>query len=172
MHTILFLRPHIFRFFLLGRMPSGSLTKHICPNLGFWICSNNLNLPFAESFVELMPKNLHGNIGSQLFSCYCIVTIGMIEYQGAVLAVSNKPYSHYPHGSSKDLRLCVKLLTWLRLICIITKSLVCNCKAIRGHLNPQRNQIKAGCFSTNGKMVNDGKNNNKDDKLVCFSTMQ
>ena len=48
---------------------------------------------------------------SQLLSCYCIAATGATKHQGAVLVASNKPCSHHPHGGSKGLRLCVKLLT-------------------------------------------------------------
>ena len=69
---ILSFRPHAFRSFSLGRMPSGFLTKHICPSLGSQICFNNLNLvPYAESLVDQISK-AHMAATSQLFSCYCI----------------------------------------------------------------------------------------------------
>ena len=77
----------------------------------------------------------------------------MIKYQGAVFAASNKPYFHHPHGSFKGLRLCVKLLTWLGLIYIITQSLTSKHKAIKEDLDTKRSQIKEGCFLTNGKIV-------------------
>ena len=90
---------------------------------------------------------------SQLLFCYCIAATGVIEYQGAVFVASNEPYSHHLHSDSKGLRFCVKLLTWLGLICIMTKLLAYNCKAIREDLETQQNQIKEGYFPTNGKMV-------------------
>ena len=90
---------------------------------------------------------------SQVFPCYCIAATGAIKHQGAVLVAFNKPYSHHPHGSCQGLRLCVKILNWLELICMMTKSLTRNCNAVRGDLDPQRNQIKEDYFPTNGKMV-------------------
>ena len=123
---ILSFKPHIFKI----------LDKCIRPNFGFQIRSNNLNPPFAESLVDSVPGGPHGDIGNQLLSCYCIAVTRAIEYQGAVLVMSNKLYSHHPNSGSKGLRLLVKLLTWLGLICMMTKSLPRNCKAMRGDLDP------------------------------------
>ena len=132
-------------------MPSGSLTNSPKP----WILD-----PFQQSKPPvcwvphwLRAKKPAWRHWSQVFSCYCIAAIGAIEHQGAVLVASNKLYSHHPYGDSKSLRYRVKLLIWLELICMMTKSSARNCKAIRGDLDPQRNQIKEGCFPTNEKIV-------------------
>ena len=106
-----------------------------------------------SSLLTWCQKSQHGNIKSQFLSYYCIAATGMIKYQGAVFTTPNKPYFHHPHGNSKGLRLCVKLLTWLKLIYMMNQSLVCNSKAIRRDLYPQQNQTKEGYFPTNKKMA-------------------
>ena len=139
---VLFFRPHAFKIF-----------DKYSPKP--WILD-----PFQQSKppVRWVPRWLRARKPawrhrSQLLSYYCITATGAIEHQGAVLVASNEPYSYYPHSGSKSLRLCVKLLTWLGLIYMMTKSLARNCKVIRGDLDLQRNQIKKGRFPINGKMV-------------------
>ena len=143
-HQTLAFRLHAFWPYSLGRMPLELLilNKTYSPKLRILDPFQQSKPPVHWVPCWLDAKGPHGDIGSQLLSCYCIATIGMIEHQRAVLIASNEPYSHHPHGGSKGLRLRVKLLTWLGLICRMTQSLARNCKAIRGDLDPQRDPIK------------------------------
>ena len=69
---ILSFRPHAFRPFPLGRMPSGFSIKHICPSLRSWIGFNNLNLVlYVESLINQISKACMAAT-SQLLSYYCI----------------------------------------------------------------------------------------------------
>ena len=148
---ILSLRLHAFRSFTSGRMPSGSSTN--LPKPRILDPFQQSKPPVCQISHWLRARKPAWQHRSQVLSCYYIATTGAIKYHRAVLVASNKPYSHHPYGGSKGLRLYVKLLTRLGLIYMIIKSSARNCKAIRGDLDPQPNQIKEGRFPTNGKMV-------------------
>ena len=155
-------RQHAFQSYHSGRIPSGlSLQAAYLqdPQQTYLPKPQILDLfqqskpPVCWVFCWLCARRLIWQYRSQLFSCYCIAATRAIGHQKAVFIASNKPYSYHLHDGSKGLRLCIKLLIWLGLICMMTKLLICNYKAIKGDLNPQRNQIKEDCFPTNGKMV-------------------
>ena len=154
--------PHAFRSYRSGCMLSGPSFQAACHQ-----DPRQTHLPkprILDSFQQFKPPVcwvpcwLHARRPawrhrSQVLFCYCIAATAAIKHRGAVLVVSNKPYFYYPHGGSRDLMLCVKLLTWLRFICMMAKSLARNYKAIKGDLDLKRNQIKDGCFPTNEKMI-------------------
>ena len=97
---ILSFRPHAFRSFFLGRMPSRFLTKYICPSFGSQIRFNNLNLiPYAESLIDQIPK-ARMSVTSQLLSCYCIkLQLGQSN--------TREPYLLYPTSCTLTTRMAI-----------------------------------------------------------------
>ena len=155
-------RPHTFQSYLSGRIPLGPSFQAACYQDPWqthspkpWILDlfHVFKPPVRWVPCWLRIRRPTWQHLSQIFSCYCIAATGVIEHQGAVFVASNEPYSHHPHGGFKSLRLCVKLLSQLELIYMMTRPSARNCKAIRGDFVPQRNQIKEDRFPTNGKML-------------------
>ena len=161
----------LFRSRFSGRLPSDPIFQAICLQILFfgphafrildktylpkpWILD-----PFQQSEpcpVRWVPRWLdtkgpHGGNKSTSLLLLHWTAIGLIEHQEAVLFASNKSYSHHPHGGSKGLKLCVKLLTWLGLICRMTQSSAYNCKTIREDPVPNGIKSKKVVFQQMGK---------------------
>ena len=97
---ILSFKPHAFKSFPLGCMPSGSLTKHICPILGSQICSNNLNLQFAKFLVNSMLKGPYDNIEINFFLAIALLQPEWLN--------TKEPYLLHP--TRRTLTICMMVL--------------------------------------------------------------